>query len=413
MYHSIGHSFKEEMNMAKQKSGQQSLVIAFCLFLLIGFFLGTNAGVLRSGLSFVMPGAAEPSKDSVSVKELAKMLVNKQFTFINVHTPYEGEIEKTDTFIPYDQVVSNTSSLPKDKNAPIILYCKTGHMSTAALESFRKLGYTNVRQLAGGMDAWKKTGKKLIDLSNLENEVLPQAGIELPIAWGDMGPKLIGSGVIDLAKFKTAVPLTPEQEEILTKGSDKNIRIDRTNAQFIVDVLWALGLSQKSIVYSEGPMGTEYKGTAGNFASTGGWTLASGNAMQYYNRYDFIPLTPDQQRKVSDISKNVFRPCCGNSTNFPDCNHGMAALAIIELMVSRNIDEQMIYRKLLGFNSFWFPDTYTTTAVYYARRGTAWNDVDAKEAIGEKFSSGQGAADIAKKVGPLPWKPVGKASCGA
>ena len=196
------------------------------------------------------------------------------------------------------------------------------------------------------------------------------------------------------------------------EGSDQKIKIDSKNSQFVVDMLWAFGLAQKSIVYEEGPLGKEYKNEVGNFASTGGWTLAKGDAIKYLNRYDLISLTSDQQKLVGEIAKNVYRPCCGNSTWFPDCNHGMAALAAIELMVSAGLPEEQIYKEILKLNSFWFPDTYLTTAVYFDRAGTSWDKVNAKEVLGDKYSSGKGAADIAKKVGPLPGSDTGGGSCG-
>ncbi len=380
---------------------------------LAGFVLG-----VKLGQNNILPQNPLPilsqSKDTVSAGQLKKMLGNKDFTFINVHTPYEGEIEKTDTFIPFDKVVENAGSLPKDKNAPIILYCKTGRMSTIALETVQKLGYTNVKQLAGGMEAWQSSGGKLIDLSHLEEDVVPQGGIELPVSWGNIGPMLVTKGVIDLDKFKQAVKLTSDQEKILTEGTTDKIRIDSQNSQFIVDVLWAFGLSQKSIVYEEGPMGKEQKKDAGNFASTGGWTLAKGDAMNYLNRFDFVKLTQEQQKQVGEIAKNVYRPCCGNSTWFPDCNHGMAALAAIELMVAAGISEKDIYKNVLVLNSYWFSDTYMTIATYFARQGTVWKDVDAKMVLGPEYSSGRGAGIVSQKVGPLPWRkaPTG-GSCGA
>ncbi len=377
----------------------------------IGFVLGKNQLSFPSFL---------PSQDTVSAKQLANMLKTKTlpaggqgFTLVNVHIPYEGEIEKTDTFIAYDQIVANSGSLPKDKNASIILYCKTGRMSTEALVTVRKLGYTNVKHLSGGMDAWQKSGETLLDLSTLESQVLPKDGIELPVSWKDLGPQLIKLGVIDEAKFKKAVKLTPEQENILTKNSEEKIRIDAKNSQFIVDMLWALGLAQKSIVYDEGPLGKEYKKEAGNFASTGGWNLARGEAMQYLNRFDLIPLTQEQQKKVGEITQNVYRPCCGNSTWFPDCNHGMAALAIIELLVAQNVDETTIYKYVLGFNSFWFPDSYLYVATYFARQAIPWDQVDAKMILAKEYSSGQGSQVVAKKVGQLPWRPASTGgSCG-
>ena len=161
-------------------------------------------------------------------------------------------------------------------------------------------------------------------------------------------------------------------------------------------------------------MGKEYKDKAGNFASTGGWSLARGEAMQYLNRVEIIPLTPEQQKKVGDIAQNVYRPCCGNSTWFPDCNHGMAALAAIELMVSAGLDEKTIYTNVLALNTYWFSDTYVTIATHFARQGIPWKDIDAKMILGKDYSSAQGAQAIAKKVGPLPYKPQQQGGgCGA
>lgn len=393
----------------------KQVVVFFLLVSLVfvGFVFGRNESALAQLVTNPL-NLFRLSKNTVSAKELKKILPNKNFTFINVHTPYEGEIEKTDSFVPYDQMVAQSAVLPKDKNAPIILYCKTGRMSGDALVTMQKMGYTNVRHLTGGMEAWTKSGGTTLDLSLIEQEVLPEAGIELPVVWADLGPKLIALGVIDEAKFKKAVNLTPEQEEILTRGSDKKIRIDRTNGQFVVDMLWALGLAQKSLVYEEGPMGKEYKKDAGNFASTGGWSLARGSALGYLNRFDLITLTPEQQKKVGQIAQNVYRPCCGNSTWFPDCNHGMAALAAIELMVAAGLPENTIFRSVLALNTFWFADTYVTIATLFARNGTTWKDVDAKTILGREYSSAQGAQAIAKKVGPLPYKPEPQGGgCGA
>ena len=403
------------MSKALTKLPHKNILIFFIFvcMTLIAFNLGRNETLLRQLIANPL-SLLQQSKDTISAKELKKLLIKKDFVFINVHTPYEGEIEKTDTFIAYDQVVAQSSSLPKDKNASIILYCKSGRMSAEALLTVRKLGYSNVRHLSGGMDTWVKSGGKLLDLSLVEGEVLPQSGVELPVVWSDIGPRLIALGVIDEAKFRKAVNLTPEQEEILTRGSDKKMVINSANGQFVVDILWALGLAQKSIVYEEGPMGKEYKKEAGNFASTGGWSLARGNAMAYLHRFDLIPLTPEQQKKVGDIAQNIYRPCCGNSTWFPDCNHGMAALAAIELMVSVGLDEKTIYRNVLALNSYWFSDTYVTIATHFARTGIAWKDVDAKTVLGKDYSSAQGAQAITKKVGPLPYKPQQQGGgCGA
>ena len=189
------------------------------------------------------------------------------------------------------------------------------------------------------------------------------------------------------------------------------VTINSQNGQFVVDLLWAIGLAQKSIVYDQGPLGTQYKQEKGSFASTGGWTLAKGDAVKYLNKFDLIPLTDDQQNRVAEIAKNVYRPCCDNPTWFPDCNHGMAALAAIEMMVSKGLPDDEIYRNILKLNSFWFPDTYLTTALYFDRQGVSWDKIDAKKVLGKDFSSATGAQRLQSIVGPLPGKSTG-GSCG-
>ena len=86
------------------------------------------------------------------------MLSNKDFIFINVHTPHEIDIPATDLFIPYDEMDQNLNRLPADKNAKIVLYCRSGYMSTIAAKQLVSLGYTHVLSLAGGMAAWQQAG---------------------------------------------------------------------------------------------------------------------------------------------------------------------------------------------------------------------------------------------------------------
>jgi phage shock protein E len=94
--------------------------------------------------------------------ELQKMLANKDFPLINVHIPYEGEIEGTDQHIPFDQITGRLTDLPSDKNAKVVLYCRSGNMSTQAAGELVHAGYTNVWELGGGMIAWKDAGLPLI-----------------------------------------------------------------------------------------------------------------------------------------------------------------------------------------------------------------------------------------------------------
>lgn len=90
-------------------------------------------------------------------------IANPSAFVVNVHTPYAREIEGTDAFIPYDQIAKHASELPADKSAPLYIYCRSGRMSALATPALQRLGYTNIIDLKGGMQAWTDAGFTLVD----------------------------------------------------------------------------------------------------------------------------------------------------------------------------------------------------------------------------------------------------------
>ncbi len=112
-------------------------------------------------------GSSAPSGSysNVDANELNDMLKNKDFVFVNVHIPFEGNIADTDLSIPFDQITepANLAQLPAHKNAKIVLYCRSGRMSAIAAEALVKMGYTNIWNLDGGMIAWEQAGYELQD----------------------------------------------------------------------------------------------------------------------------------------------------------------------------------------------------------------------------------------------------------
>ena len=100
----------------------------------------------------------------ITVDDLAAKLSAKDFTLLNVKTPYPGEIEGTDLYIPYDQLAQRAAELPADKGAELVVYCRSGNQSAIAAQTLVDLGYTNVVNVDGGIVAWVDSGRQVIQL---------------------------------------------------------------------------------------------------------------------------------------------------------------------------------------------------------------------------------------------------------
>lgn len=105
----------------------------------------------------------------LTIDEFANIVAEEsdEYTIVNVHIPYEGEVAETDMSIAYNNIAVLSSALP-DKNAPIILYCRSGRMSEEASRALIELGYTNLYDIPGGMNAWQNSGRELLNAETIE-----------------------------------------------------------------------------------------------------------------------------------------------------------------------------------------------------------------------------------------------------
>ncbi|OGZ39222.1 MAG: hypothetical protein A3E90_03075 [Candidatus Portnoybacteria bacterium RIFCSPHIGHO2_12_FULL_40_11] len=259
------------------------------------------------------------------------------------------------------------------------------------------------------------------DSQILFSQVNPEEGYTIKAKYGNIGPKLLESGAIDFEKFKdiyarSGSPLTEEQIKILTQGADKEITVNQDNAHFLLNFFWALGLANKNPILDKGAITKYGQDQIGSFASTGGWTIGTKDTMDFYSKSEIILLNQEQQAKVDEVTNNVFRPCCNNSTAFPDCNHGMALLGVLELMAANDASVSEMYEAAKYFNGFWFPQQYFDLALYFkAKDGLDFKDVDPKIIVGPEYSSGSGFSKTKKWLSDnnlIEKAPQGGGSCG-
>lgn len=239
-------------------------------------------------------------------------------------------------------------------------------------------------------------GVTLEPTSPVNPTILPNS-YTLPASFGDIGPQLLAAGAIDYDRFvqlyaEAEQPLTEEQLKILTKGSNTPVVINWENAYFLLNFFWAFGLANQNAVLETGPMKQNSEdGDIGGFASTGGWTLGTKPATDLYASTPIVTLTPEQQARLEAVAQAVYRPCCDNPTDFPDCNHGMAMLGLLELMAAQGATEDEMFTAAKYLNAFWFPQQTLEMATFFKHtQNLDFAQVDAREFVGPKVSSGTG-----------------------
>lgn len=126
----------------------------------------TSAGPVDS--SMAMPTATATATASGTYSKLvdpaafAAAVETAGTVTIDVHVPFIGKIAGTDLTIPYTDIARRASDLPADRQTELAIYCRTGVMSAIAAKELASLGYEDVVELRGGMDAWQAAGHALI-----------------------------------------------------------------------------------------------------------------------------------------------------------------------------------------------------------------------------------------------------------
>jgi rhodanese-related sulfurtransferase len=90
----------------------------------------------------------------ISVQELKEKIDNgEDFQLIDVREEFEYEVSNLGgVLIPLGGILIEADKVAKDK--PVIVQCRSGKRSAAAIMQLETLGYTNLYNLQGGILAW-------------------------------------------------------------------------------------------------------------------------------------------------------------------------------------------------------------------------------------------------------------------
>src|SRR4051794_6649685 len=103
----------------------------------------------------------------------AQQLTGDGASLIDVRTPDEHEAGHIDgdQLIPFDRLKDEAGQLPKGQ--PVVLYCRSGDRSSAAVDALRASGY-DAYSIEGGILAWQEQGLP-VDGEVVDRSVLPPA----------------------------------------------------------------------------------------------------------------------------------------------------------------------------------------------------------------------------------------------
>ena len=90
----------------------------------------------------------------ISVLELKEKIDNgEDFQLIDVREDFEYEMSNLDGLsIPLGGVLIESDKIDKDK--PVVMMCRSGKRSAAAIMQLEQRGFTNLYNLKGGILAW-------------------------------------------------------------------------------------------------------------------------------------------------------------------------------------------------------------------------------------------------------------------
>lgn len=130
-----------------------------------------------------------------------KRLADDPSVFVlDVHIPEQAHLPGTDAFIPFNDMSAHRGRLPRDKDTPIAVYCRSGSMSRDAAKELADMGFTNITNLIGGVQEWTMAGYAVEESKARCCRECRAAFSQSPVAVGEEGARCGG--------FTTGAPLT-------------------------------------------------------------------------------------------------------------------------------------------------------------------------------------------------------------
>lgn len=145
----------------------QQKIIFFFLFLI------TAHSFAQKNLDDLLQTYNTRSIPYISVEELRMLQMNDTVTILDAREPAEFQVSHIESAINigYNNFFSEEKKIQKlNKYIPIVVYCSLGIRSEQIGEKLKKAGFTDVKNLYGGIFEWKNKDFPVIDSNGNETE---------------------------------------------------------------------------------------------------------------------------------------------------------------------------------------------------------------------------------------------------
>ncbi len=164
---------------------------------------------LPDGFGTIAPAAL---KDQLAAAK-PFLLDVREASEVTANGSIEGSVN-----VPIRALFKDFAKLPTDKGAAIVVYCAIGHRGAMAMQTLQLLGYTNVKSVAGGFNAWKAANLPIVGAPAAAFDMkttLDQYFTNLPDGFGTIAPAAMKD---QMAATKVFVVDIREASEIASAG---------------------------------------------------------------------------------------------------------------------------------------------------------------------------------------------------
>lgn len=137
------------------------------------FFLVCYQVVGQKSLDHLLQKYNTRSIPYISVEELRMLQLHDSLHILDTREPEEFQVSHivSATNVGFNKFsAQEVSEKIIDKSTPIIVYCSLGIRSEEIGEKLKKEGFTNIKNLYGGIFEWKNNDFPIVDSTGIETE---------------------------------------------------------------------------------------------------------------------------------------------------------------------------------------------------------------------------------------------------